>query len=844
MVLQTLIMGSVTGLIAAGLWLAAAYNPWGSDESHKLADKAQDYVKMRDFDSAHDWYLKGYEFSISKGLKGDTGRFLMALGGTEIGRYRYRDALAYLLDARKLALELKDTAELGGISSNLASVYLQMENIDAAEQTAHEAIEYHRKSGNGAYLPQMLYLLGSVASRRQHPEESFAYYAAGIDKADRAGNDAVLMVGANRLANDLVAAGRYKEAEPIALAVYRHRFLRKDADILYCYPILATIEMKKGNFEAARHLSDIGLKKAKADPRGIPLQAFYEIAAKLMAAQGNWEGSYRAYVDSVRSARRWRLGLMPTDDTRTAGESSLGTLYDKTLETAARLYFDNGKQSVIQEAWLETADWRAASLRQIISKRADFAERIDPEYWKILARYRKLDTESVLNLATVPTRGLPTNKADELGRLRLRLGELESYAGIAQIIDPNTEISSFENPLIPYRKGLQGSQVLISFELGENVSHRWVLSPKGLSWQRLPARATIARLSQQFRNAVEQGSGSARELGRELGEVLFANLEPDAEMAKSWLLTLDDSLFQVPLAALVRTSQGSAVGQYLIERHSLMVLPGAWSLLNSGTSSSANRWKGGFVGVADAIYNSADPRQGLTGAGSDPRSNSGLSRTASGASSVTVVHAAGAERHLPRLVSSQLEVQSAANAWGSTQSPAMLLTGARANRNTLLAAIQMNPAILHFATHIIRKSSAPDQAYIALSLTPEGTPELLSATDIARYRVSDSLVVLSGCYSANGSVQRGSGLIGLIRSWLMSGASSVVATLWPTPDEPGSLFESFYRELRNQNRTVQQTTVHGAAEALRLAQLEMLRTNSWRAQPKYWAAYLLTGRAI
>jgi CHAT domain-containing protein len=34
-----------------------------------------------------------------------------------------------------------------------------------------------------------------------------------------------------------------------------------------------------------------------------------------------------------------------------------------------------------------------------------------------------------------------------------------------------------------------------------------------------------------------------------------------------------------------------------------------------------------------------------------------------------------------------------------------------------------------------------------------------------------------------------------------------------------------------------------AAEALRLSQLEMLHSGTWRAVPSYWAAYQITGGA-
>ena len=55
----------------------------------------------------------------------------------------------------------------------------------------------------------------------------------------------------------------------------------------------------------------------------------------------------------------------------------------------------------------------------------------------------------------------------------------------------------------------------------------------------------------------------------------------------------------------------------------------------------------------------------------------------------------------------------------------------------------------------------------------------------------------------------------------MSGAAAVVASLWPTPDERGVIFEAFYRELRKEIGREGQSPVQSAAEALRRAQLRV-----------------------
>jgi CHAT domain-containing protein len=81
--------------------------------------------------------------------------------------------------------------------------------------------------------------------------------------------------------------------------------------------------------------------------------------------------------------------------------------------------------------------------------------------------------------------------------------------------------------------------------------------------------------------------------------------------------------------------------------------------------------------------------------------------------------------------------------------------------------------------------------------------------------------------------------MGMTRAWLAAGAHSVVASLWPTPDDQGKLFVSFYGHLAQLRRDA---SGGGAAEALRRAQLDMLASHSWHSSPGYWAAYTVAGK--
>jgi CHAT domain-containing protein len=116
-----------------------------------------------------------------------------------------------------------------------------------------------------------------------------------------------------------------------------------------------------------------------------------------------------------------------------------------------------------------------------------------------------------------------------------------------------------------------------------------------------------------------------------------------------------------------------------------------------------------------------------------------------------------------------------------------------------------------------------------------GRPQdgFLRVHDLVHLSFPADLVVLSACRTALGKEIPGEGLVGLTHGFLVAGAGRVLVSLWNVNDlATAELMERFYRHhLRDGMR---------AAEALRAAQLSMLREERWSA-PYYWAGFTLQG---
>jgi CHAT domain-containing protein len=845
-------MAGLVILSALGLLLVEA-DPWGSAASREYALNAQAQRVRGDLAAASTLYLAGLREAAASGNGAGQIRFLNSLGGCSYLQYQYRDALGYWLRARRLAETLPQEAEEhGAILFNLASLYYSSANREAAEAAALEGQERQKTLRKVPYYATRLHLIQAVisAARNRPPGETMQHYEAAVDAADRSGDDAALALVFNHIGTTYLASPDWNEAERYFLSAFRIRMLRKDPDLVYTYVGLAMLELARGNLAFATRLVDAAQRLAESTDRPVARHQIQEVRARILAGQRRFREAHTEYMGAIANIRRTRADLLPADLFRVNNQASLSGLYDSMLRNAMDWQRSGGAPvSLAAEAWFASEEWKASVASRPDADRILLQAKLDPEYWQTLAEVRQLERRS-MGSGTSPASS-PTNKGEQrLDRLRVRLAEMESYAGIRPFSHVFHENFTTPKPLILFRDSLGHDSVLISFHVGPKVAVRWTLSRDRLEWKELPAPArALEDLTAAFSEAVHSGpEGDRVRLSRELYGNVFGGLSPDALRASNWLLAFDGPLMRLPVSALSGgEAESGGAERYLIESRSLQLVTGAYALLARETGD----WNGAFVGVGDAVYNTADPRWSNS---SVRRPGGTLWGSLIAAEGRSRLGEAGGGMQLPRLASSREELEASANAWGG--SGVRLLLGADANRRNTVESIEAGAAVVHFATHFVRREASPERALLVLSLDSNGQPDFFSPSDTVHVKTPDSLVVLSGCHSAAGSQIPAAGLMGMTRAWLTAGARGVIASLWPTPDDTGAIFQTFYRELQREAPSAgtdgtnsRQTsarqrgmTLRNAAEALRRAQLEMLRTQTWRALPKYWGTYLLIGR--
>jgi|694.fasta_scaffold41450_3 tetratricopeptide (TPR) repeat protein len=161
------------------------------------------------------------------------------------------------------------------------------------------------------------------------------------------------------------------------------------------------------------------------------------------------------------------------------------------------------------------------------------------------------------------------------------------------------------------------------------------------------------------------------------------------------------------------------------------------------------------------------------------------------------------------------------------------IIGERATKRYILEQLPAT-RIAHFATHGLLGDFKGLGTPGAIALAPdpcnaEINNGLLTSGEILDLKLNIDLLVLSACDTGCGSIT-GDGVIGLSRSLLTAGVTSLIVSLWAIPDShTADLMIEFYRQWQN---------VPDKARALRQAQLNI---KDRYPEPRNWAAFTIMG---
>jgi CHAT domain-containing protein len=420
---------------------------------------------------------------------------------------------------------------------------------------------------------------------------------------------------------------------------------------------------------------------------------------------------------------------------------------------------------------------------------------------------RKLDVEYDRVLASLSEPGTtPEAAATAVARLRELRGRRDALVERLRYESPRLAAIRYPVPsdLAAARVSLDEGSVLLAYAVERTRTVLFVVEPAGrpgpgLTVLTLPAgEERLREAVTAFRREVERGPRGDRATLRRLGAELYASLlepvEAQLEAARRIVLSPDGPLHPLPWAALVRRDA------YLVEWRALHTTPSAtvYGELFRRRDVAGRRWAQDLVAFGD-------PGGAVSGA--------------------------PASRALP---ASRREVQALG---GLFPGRSQVFIG-KAATEVRARSLGRDVRYVHFASHGLLDRRFPLDSALALARPDAGAEDgengLLQAWEILeRVRLDAEMVTLAACQSGLGEEVRGEGILGLTGAFLHAGARSVVASLWSVSDRTtAELMQGFYRRLaRHEPRD----------EALRNAQVEMIRADGLRSHPFYWAAFHLVG---
>ena len=775
--------------------------------------QAQKFRKSGQCSKAIPLFAQAAQEAGQKNLFTEQGKALLYQGGCELGIFRYGSAIQTLDRAAELAAHAHDDTLAGQIAINKATLYSQLGDFSAASAAARRSVENLRTSRRQDHFVLALDNLAGIEFGENRPSEGKKFFRQALALARKNRDTRLEAIVAEDFGIWLVLTNELGEAEQLlrrAFDIRRQQGSR--AELAISYEHLAELEEKKGEAFLPAALKYINAALARpsdlaADPNYYPLHVRGTIYRDL----GRTQAALADFRRAVNEADQWRQSALPGDATNTRTVAQLTAVYQDYAHLAASVSLKTRNKALAREAFEVLARNRAASLREQLTLAYRGKLLDSPRYFSLLQQLQVAQA----NVTLSTTREKSDEARKNLDQIRIQLNDLENRLGLdKENVVALSENNRNQNLLRDIQSRLGTSAALLSISLGSTHSYLWTVTSTNLRLFQLPDRNTIEAQAREFRAAVHQPGkrNNLEPAGRALFGSLFGSLPPSIAAKLEWLIAADGELLdKMPFAALPGRDERSQ--KFVIAKHSLRTLPSSMLPRNPGGKVPANT----FDGVGDPIYNRADPRFDRKAA---PRSSSQARYTT-----------------LARLVGSKKELLASAQACGLPNTN--LLTGRDASAAHLrTVTAKATPEILHFAVHVVSPEGRPGEAALALSLTKNSIPELLTSEAVATYRIPGSLVVLSGCASQQGEVVPGSGLVGLSRSWLLAGAAAVVVSAWPTPDDSGQFFATFYEKYRQTHGSVSRR----AAIALQLTQLEMSQAGGYRGDPDFWAAYSIVSK--
>jgi CHAT domain-containing protein len=724
-----------------------------------------------------------------------------------------RQAIPKVEEARLLYKKVGYKAGEANALRTLSLLYFELKDFQTALGCLNQSLLLLQELSDTAEEAEILYLMAQIYSDIKDNQKAIDYYNQSLQQSRKAGHKVQEAKTLNSmgvvyfyLGNKSIALDYFKQSLPVSQEVDTEA----EAKALYH---IAFVKRDLGNLTEG--LSDI------------------EAAVKL--------------IEQIRSDINSERG-------RTLFLSSKQDYYKLYIDLLMQLHKKNPNDGYDAKALTVSERSRARSLLDLLTEaNANIRQGVDPELLKkeltLQQELNELEQSRVKLLS-----GQYTNKqlTELKQQIKYLLRQLDLVKVQLRVNSPRYANLKYPEPLTLQeiqQQVLDDNTLLLEYSLGEERSYLWAVSKTGITSYSLPPRADIEAVAKEFYKQLNSPQEGSPEVGMKLSQMLLAPVANQLGQ-KRLLIVSDGALQSIPFAALPipeTTSpptpllggegsltppslQGKGAGGLgftpLLVQHEIVSLPSASTLAVlrnelKGRSPAAKT----VAVIADPVFSTKDDRF-LSSQPQQSNTTTLPSEVKRSATDIGVI--------LDRLKYSRTEAETILSLVPATERSSAL--DFAASRATATSPDLAQYRMVHFATHGLLNNVHPELSGVVLSLVDEkgaDTDGFLRLHDIFNLNLPAELVVLSACETGLGKDVQGEGLVGLTRGFMYAGAKRVAVSLWSVNDvATAELMKRFYQQMLEKG-------VNPVA-ALRAAQLEMLKSEQWKA-PYYWAAFVVQG---
>ena len=797
------------------------------------------YWNQGNYPQALDYYTRSMELAKNTGNLWAEGRCLSAMGTIYFEQGLYVKTLELNEKSLDIASRIGDIEGEMYCFGNLAVAYNEMGETGKTLDYYNKALAASEKIGNTSEKGRNLLNLGCTYHKLLNYGSAMEYYRKALKVNDETNNSKQRAEIYGNMGILLVDMHEFAGAEE-----FLERALQIGQELKSPYinvsQLLNLGFLKYSTFEPEKALYyfNEALKLANS----IDLSHYYwqaqagmAMSLKEMGKKGQAFEYYQKASQNLENT--WEM--IPEERLQSGFLSEHMNVYENILGLLFEMHQDDpdGGYDRLAFTYAEKAKARAF-MQNLAESRYDILSGINSELG--------IKRQNILKQISENQRLLFREETANRNRKEL-LSELNAWEDELESLEREIRSSSikYRSLIVPetvdiekIQEDLPGNnEVILEYSVGTEKSYLWLIRKDTMCYYVLADRQTLSVAVQDYLQTIEHPVSISNPFmlhagkGRAVFDLLLEPCKNDLSAGDHIIIIADDILHFFPFeSAIGRIHEGSGKPAYFIEDYVVSYCPSALSLsfLYAQAQDLPDNRKS-LLAFADPVTDfpsGNDVNRSIYYTVEDQDLNPGENSTGIFRQNLKE------EFSLNPLPFAKQEVMDISALFPAGM--ADIFYGEDASESRIKSTRLDAYKYIHFATHGLIEESRPFRSGILLSTTEDSVEDgLLQISEILNLELNADMVVLSACQTARGKLYRGEGIVGISRSFLYSGSSSVIVSLWNINDRStASLMKGFYSNLIRESYR---------ARALQESKLAMIGEDNIYSHPYYWSPLILIG---